>query len=231
MTRERLEGLLSTHSGRSAMAETDQSQMAPHNVFSDQSLMHNMFVNRLKISNQMEIPTSYGLVAIVNEPTYSFNSADNARPYTLDIILSSERITSIHGVRLNGDGILAVGAGGGCTSVHKNSALALGDKLYLAVGDHVACFSLEPPFRKLWSIQADSATCFGIHLQNERGALYSHGELAITRISPDGSIIWQVYGADIFSEEFRLMPGYIEAIDFNKSVYRFDYMTGELLHC
>lgn len=74
--------------------------------------------------------TSYGLVAIVNEPTYSFNSADNARPYALDVILSIERITLIQGVRLNGASILAVGAGGGCIAVHKNSALALGEKLY-----------------------------------------------------------------------------------------------------
>lgn len=179
----------------------------------------------------MEMHTSYGLVAIVNEPTYSFNSADNARSYAVDVVLSNERITSTHGVRLNGDSILAVGAGGGCTAVHKDSALALGDKLYLAVGDRVACLSLEPPYRKLWSIRVDITTCFGIHLENQRGALFSHGELAITRLSLDGGIIWQAYGADIFSEDFRLLPDYVEAIDFNKSVYRFDYMTGELLHC
>jgi hypothetical protein len=179
----------------------------------------------------MDMHTSYGLVTIVDEPTYSFNSADNAQLYALDVLLSNEPITSTHGVRLNGDSILAVGAGGGCTAVHKHSALALGDKLYLAVGDHVACFSLELPYRKLWSIRVDTATCFGIHLEDQRGALLSHGELEITRLSLDGGIIWQASGADIFSEGFRLLPSYIEAIDFNKSVYKFDYMTGELLHC
>lgn len=54
--------------------------------------------------------------------------------------------------------------------------------------------------------------------------------MAITRISPDGSKIRQAYGANIFFEEFRLLPGYTGAIDLNKSAYMLDYMIGEWLH-
>ncbi|MBB3239723.1 hypothetical protein FHW68_001214 [Pseudomonas sp. Tn43] len=178
----------------------------------------------------MNMHTPYGLITIVDEPTYSFNSTDNAQPYALDVLLTDESITSIHGVKLNGDSILVVGAGGGGTAIHKHSALVLDHKLYLAVGDHIACLSLELPYRLLWSVRVDTATCFGIHYENQQQALLSHGELEITRLSMDGVIIWQASGADIFSEGFCLLPDYIEAVDFNKSVYRFDYVTGELLH-
>lgn len=177
----------------------------------------------------MNMHTPYGLITIVDEPTYSFNSTDNAQSYALDALLTNESITSIHGVKLNGDSILVVGAGGGCTAIHEHSALALDDKLYLAVGDHIVCLSLELPYRLLWSVRVDTATCFGIHWENQQRALLSHGELEITRLSMDGAIIWQASGADIFSEGFCLLSDYIEAVDFNKSVYQFDYVTGELL--
>ncbi|MBD9550109.1 hypothetical protein IB246_25845 [Pseudomonas sp. PDM01] len=178
----------------------------------------------------MNIHTSYGLISIVDEPTYSFNSTDNAQSYALDVLLTDESITSIHGVKLNGYSILVVGAGGGCSAIHKHSALALDDKLYLAVGDHIACLSLELPYRLLWSVRVDTATCFGLHWENQQRALLSHGELEITRVSLDGVIIWQASGADILSEGFCLLPDYIEVTDFNNSVYRFDYVTGELIH-
>jgi hypothetical protein len=128
---------------------------------------------------------------------------------------------------LNGGGIIVVGAGGGCSSVHEHSALVLDDKLYLAVGDHVTCLSLSMPHRLVWSTQVDIATCFGIYWEHSRGALISHGELEISRLSLEGALIWQASGADVFSEGFRLLPDDVEAVDFNRTVYRLDYATGE----
>jgi hypothetical protein len=176
----------------------------------------------------MNVHASYGLITIVDEPTYSFNSTDNAQSYAFDVLLTDEPISSIHGVKLNGDGIVVVGAGGGRTVIHEHSALVLDDKLYLAIGDHVACLSLGLPCRLLWSVRVDTATCFGIHWESQQRALISHGELEITRLGMDGVLIWQASGADIFTEGFCLMPGYVEAVDFYRSVYRFDYETGEL---
>lgn len=174
-----------------------------------------------------KIETQFGLLSVVNEPAYSFESQDKVRSYELEVLLTLDRPTSIHGIALNGSGIIVVGAGGGCSSVHDHSALVVDDKLYLAVGDHVACLSLSIPHRLEWSTQVDMATCFGIHWELSRGALISHGELEISRLSPEGALIWQASGADVFSEGFRLLPDYVEAVDFNRTVNRLDYATGE----
>lgn len=177
----------------------------------------------------MEMDTRYGLIEIVDEPTYSFGSADNTRRYDQEIRLADGCISSIHGVHLNGDGVVIVGAGGGCSAVHKHSASIVDDRLYLAVGDSVACLSLEFGPKLLWSAQTDMATCFGVYWVERQRALFSHGELEITRLSTDGVIVWQTSGADIFSEGFRLFPDYIETVDFNQAVYWLDYATGEVL--
>jgi hypothetical protein len=113
--------------------------------------------------------------------------------------------------------------------VHERSALVIHDKLYLAVGDHLACLSLEFPYRLVWSTRVDTATCFGVYWDSQRAALISHGELEIARLSLHGDLVCQASGADIFSEGFRLLPDYIEAVDFNRTIYRFDYVTGEAI--
>ncbi|QYY31151.1 hypothetical protein K2O51_28060 [Cupriavidus pinatubonensis] len=177
----------------------------------------------------MDLDTKYGLIRIVNEPTYSFDSTDNTRRYAQEIRLADDSVSSIHGIHLNGDGIVVVGAGGGCSAVHEHSALIMDDKLYLAVGDSVACMSLESTHELLWSVQTDMATCFGIYWAEHQRALISHGELEISRLSTDGVIAWQTSGADIFTEGVRLLPNYIEVVDFNKAIYRLDYSTGEVL--
>lgn len=195
------------------------------------NLRHTLIANGSDNSNPMDIQTPYGLITLLDEPTYSFNSTDNEHSYKHELLLTDESITSVHGVKLNGEHILVIGAGGGCTAIHKHSAIVVDDRLYIAVGDQVACLSLEHPDQILWTVKVDTATCFGIYWANQHRVLLSHGELEITRLSVDGGIIWQVSGADIFSEGFSLLTDYIEAVDFDKSVYRFDYVTGNLLHC
>jgi hypothetical protein len=56
--------------------------------------------------------------------------------------------------------------------------------------------------------------------------LISHGELEISRVSLAGEVAWSFAGADIFSEGFALQPDSIEAVDFNRTVYRMDIVTG-----
>ncbi|PJY96885.1 hypothetical protein COO64_08565 [Pseudomonas donghuensis] len=176
----------------------------------------------------MNLHTDYGLITVTNEPTHSFNSTDNRRCYASEIPLT-DSIGSNHGVSLNGELIVVVGAGGGATDVHAHSALVIEDTMLLAVGNHIACISIVHPYRLLWSLQVDVATCFGIYWQSQRGALIAHGELAISRFPTDGRLIWQAWGADIFTEGFDLLHDHIRAVDFDQSVYRFDYDTGELL--
>lgn len=176
----------------------------------------------------MNLHTDYGLITVTDEPTYSFNSTDNVRSYTFEIPLT-DSIGSKHGVSLNGERIVIVGAGAGATDVHAHSAVVIDDALLLAIGNHVACISLLSPYCLRWSLQVDLATCFGIYWQRQRRALIAHGELAISRFSTDGRLIWQASGADIFTEGFDVLPDHIRAVDFDHSVYRFDYDTGELL--
>ncbi|KVW70243.1 hypothetical protein WK98_10145 [Burkholderia ubonensis] len=174
----------------------------------------------------MQLDTQFGVVTIVNEPTYTFRSQDNIRAYPVELLLGNYGPSSVHGVELNRCRVAVVGADRGCTAVHAHSAVAIDDKLYLAVGNHVACLSLSSPHPLIWSTCVDIATCFGIYWENDRATLISHGELTIARLSLQGNVMWSAYGADIFTESVRLLPDCIETIDFNHDVYRFDYATG-----
>jgi hypothetical protein len=39
-------------------------------------------------------------------------------------------------------------------------------------------------------------------------------------------VVWSLSGADIFSEGCQLHPDYVEAVDFNGTVYRIAIATG-----
>lgn len=175
----------------------------------------------------MNIDTRFGDVTIVDEPRYTFDSADNTRTYPYATNLdSSARPVSIHGVLLDKKPLIVIGASGGPTGVHDHSALWLNERLYLAVCDTVVCMKLRP-LELLWSLRVDGATCFGIHFHHETEALLSHGELEITRFTEAGTILWQSGGGEIFTGPVILHPSFIEAEDFNGHRYRFSYSTGQ----
>jgi hypothetical protein len=174
------------------------------------------------------LETPQGEVTIFNESTYSFRSTDNTRRYETEICLSAEHLNSVHGVRAEGKWSTVFGASG-CTTVHQHSAIDVDGRLFLAVGDHVVCLNLVTGLKE-WSRQADPVTCFGVHWDCDHQALISHGELQISRLSVTGDEIWSATGADIFSEGFSCREDAIEVIDFNRSVYLFDYRTGALLN-
>jgi hypothetical protein len=55
-----------------------------------------------------------------------------------------------------------------------------------------------------------------------------HGEINISRINHDGTILWQYSGEDIFMNmddegECELRADYIIASDFNNKVYKIGY--------
>jgi len=175
------------------------------------------------------IASIFGNVGIVNEPTYSFGSADNLRRYEQEKSLQGSYMpTSIHGVFVDDKPLVVFGATGGCSVVHRHSALVLDSKLYLAVGDSLVCFAMDD--RKLcWATVVDPATCFGIYYKPERDALISHGELEVARIDTKGSVLWASSGADIFSEGFRMENEFIAVTDFNNREYHFSYENGSTL--
>jgi hypothetical protein len=165
-----------------------------------------------------------GQITILNEPTYSFGSADNLRTYDMEIRLDNDNPISVHGVRTDRKWSAILGASGGPSTVHQHSAVAVDGRLYLAVGDQVARLNLVTGLRE-WSRGADEATCFGVHWESHHGALMCHGELQISRLSLLGDELWSTTGADVFTEGFRCLRDGIEVIDFNL----FDYRTGALL--
>ena len=165
-------------------------------------------------------------IELIDEPTYTFKSADNLRSYDAEVLIG-ESPGSAHGVLIDGHPSIVVGADRGATRVHAHSLLRLDDVIYFAVGPYVS--RLTPGRKTLdWSVQLDWAACLGVYYSEPHEALISHGELSIARFDREGKILWSGSGADIFSEGVRLFPDYIEAIDSNQSVYRFDYQTGEV---
>jgi len=173
----------------------------------------------------MRVDCDFAEIEIINEPTYSFGSTDNLRFYPKEWRASgSHGPTAIHGVIVDGEPLVVFGAPS-TSGVHEHSALHLHGQVLLAVGDHLVSFC-PMPYRLNWSLKVDLAACFGVHYRAENDALISHGELEIARVSEDGRIVWSSSGADIFSEGVSLLPDYVEAVDFNRKTYRFNYGSG-----
>jgi hypothetical protein len=170
---------------------------------------------------------------LVDEPTYSRDSTDNVRSYGLehDFAFGEHLPASQHGLVLHADCAhrqsCILFAGGGASGVHEHSAVIVGDTCFVAVGDTICSLSL-PSLDVLWHRQVDTATCFGVYFSPKYNCLISHGEIEIARVSLSGEVTWSTAGADIFSEGFKMFPDYVQAVDFNKSVYCIDIATGKL---
>jgi hypothetical protein len=175
----------------------------------------------------MKISTHYGDVTVVDEPTYTFGSADNVRSYAhAKNLYDGSRPVSVHGILLGEAPLLVVGGSGGATGVHSHSSLWLNDRLYMAVCDSVVCISIQP-LEIVWSRRVDDATCFGVHFHPETGSLISHGELEVARFNEDGAIQWRSGGHDIFTGRFSLGATFIEAEDYCGNLHRFLYTNGK----
>ena len=119
-------------------------------------------------------------------------------------------------------------AGGGASGVHPHSAVCVGDRCYVAVGDSICALSV-PELELVWQSTVDSATCFGVHNVPEYGCLISHGELEIARVDLTGKVVWQTSGRDIFTGGFVIRGPFIEATDWNETTYCIDIETGRIV--
>ncbi|RJF88207.1 hypothetical protein D3874_15270 [Oleomonas cavernae] len=175
----------------------------------------------------LTLSSPIGDIQIVNEPMHSFGSADNSRAYRREHNLCDGSVRASYGIIVDGDPIVVIGVDR-AMPIHSHSALVWGDRLHIALGSRIACFSLNP-FVMLRAVEADAVMCFGLHFSTAHSALICHGELQISRLSADGDILWQAGGRDIFTGEFALRPACIEARDFNNAAYRFRYEDGALI--
>ena len=177
----------------------------------------------------MILSTSAYTIELIDDRTgYDPRSADNVSSYDRAYFLSN-RISSTHGVRVIADGrqiaSAVVGAGGGASGIHAYSAFACSDSLFLAVGPLVVRLAI-PSLDLLWSVEADEATCFGVHPIPESSAFISHGEISISRVTEDGCIVWSRSGADIFTGGLTLLPQEVRVSDFEGRCYTFELVTG-----
>jgi hypothetical protein len=172
-------------------------------------------------------------VELLSEPTYSFGSADNVRSYEREYLLSGEyRPSSTYGVRANQDGKVlstaALGAAGGGTHIHEHSAVLLGGRCVVAVGDQLVCLRL-PDLVLLWAVAGDDATCFGVYASPRGDGVVVHGELAISKFTLAGEPLWRFTGRDIFTGGFRLTGQAIFVTDFDGMEYNISPEDGRCL--
>lgn len=118
-------------------------------------------------------------------------------------------------------------ATGGASGVHGYSGFIRGNTCFLAVGPFICALEL-PTLRVMWHKRADETTCFGLHHAPTYASIISHGEVEIARLDYTGERLWSRRGEDVFSEGFRLLEHHVEAIDFNRTVYRFNLKDGSL---
>ncbi len=164
-------------------------------------------------------------VELIQEPLDSPENMFNAQHYKRQLDLSSGKFkTTNYGIIINGTSELLVSSDYP-SSVHEHSAIIMDQYLYLGIGNQICKINLTTTQRE-WNTEVDTASCFGVYYKEEQAALISHGEVTISRLTTDGEILWQASGRDIFTEGFELNPEYIEAIDFEKNKYYFDYETG-----
>ncbi len=120
---------------------------------------------------------------------------------------------------------LIVTAYGAPSLVNKHSAACLGNTLAFVAGSYAVCVSssLEAV---LWWQQCDVGSCFGLYVVEQGNALIVHGELAITKLSNEGKILWQAEGRDIFINPPQIEGDEVKVWDTNDTEYCIQIDTG-----
>lgn len=172
-------------------------------------------------------------IDIVDDQTYSINSADNTSHYDkiyFDGSTNQDRFypTSKHGIRVKqADKELTsaiICEVGGATDIHNGSFTISEDTLLICCCDKI--YSLKLPDLSInWHKRLDPATCFGIYpFDND---FIIHGELQITRIDKDGNEKWTFGARDIFvtpdgKASFTIQADKILLTDWEGYKYKLD---------
>ena len=174
-------------------------------------------------------------IELSNDKAFNLNSTDNTFKY--DFIYHDKEAPkfqcSQHAIKVSVGGqlyksaILCAIAGG--TTIHSQSAVIEDNDIFICCADKVFSLSL-PDLQLNWMIQADIATCFGIY-QADNG-LFTHGEMRVTRLDSNGTILWETGLKDIivyideeqrYQDAFVMHDNYIELMDFNGNKYQLGF--------
>ena len=162
-------------------------------------------------------------VEVIDEPFYGNASNDQSRHYAIKYLVGEDFANDTrYGVIAKNfygasNSCLIVASGSG-PKVHANSAIVLGNNLFLAIGNRVCCLELLSMSHQ-WQKRADRVACFGIYISPDNEGIISHGECDILRLSFGGKIEWTVTANDIFSEKLVLLPDRVIATSPNHEEY------------
>lgn len=176
-------------------------------------------------------------IEVANDDTFTLNSADNIFQYDKIYRDTDDDgyFCSRHAIRVfDGDELseaALVYASGGATTVHANSAVVMGDSMFICCGNKILSLFL-PGLELRWIKEADWACCFQVF--EYEGDLIVQGEMQVCRMDTSGEKKWSRSFADITvtpdgSSSFRLEKGFIEVVDWELNRYEVCYETGKFL--
>ena len=178
---------------------------------------------------ELELSAGELRILVSNHSPYEITGSRTDVTHAPIINLDASHPSSRHAVQVieptGSSRMCLLTAGGGASGIHEHSALVHDQRLVVAVGQRLCALRL-PNLDLEWNVEVDDATCFGVWYSAKHDCYLSHGELAIARVTLDGTIVWSSGGKDIFSEGFALHDEYIEVVDFNREKYRIDLSTG-----
>ena len=174
------------------------------------------------------------IIEIFEDKTYTHDSNDNINNYLFEYFSKQdEYYSSKFGIIINNNDKIINSAiiwgHGGYTSLSYGNYIIEDNLIMICCGNTL--FSLSLPELKLnWKIEIDEVSAFEITKMNDDYII--RGELAISRISKEGKIIWQKYGSDIFitwDEDFYfdIIDNNIFTISWDGNKYKFNYDDGE----
>lgn len=110
----------------------------------------------------------------------------------------------------------------GSTTCHETSYIIDDGNPVICCGDSVFCLEI-PSLDIKWKTKADDITAFQIFQIHDSYII--HGELAISKLSKKGEIVWQNFGRNIFvsltdESNFKIEDEIISAVDFLGNKYQ-----------
>ena len=186
---------------------------------------------RLRKTNMDKVEYIYKdfKIELINDIDYSSNSTDNLIKYNFEYCVDDESFPNVkYGLLLKrNDKVFnscILLTSGGFSSLHKNCFSINNDKIFICIGKSISCIEL-PTLKLLWKKEIDTAICFEIYNVSDDFVIF--GECSISRINKNGTIIWQYFGEDIFTN-FNLKENFIIAQDYKKKIYNLS-LDGKVL--